>query len=59
MRMLKYLRRKRAVSPMENDALSSATDMTGLIPAGLQSEDEALSYESLYPVVRQKPIEKP
>ena len=34
----------------------SNTDMTGLIPAAVEDEEEADAYEALYPVHRQKPI---
>ena len=34
----------------------SFTDMTGLIPAAVEDEDEADAYEALYPSHRQKPI---
>ncbi|MBQ2957838.1 MAG: hypothetical protein IJE08_15435 [Clostridia bacterium] len=34
----------------------SNTDMTGLIPAAVEDEEEADAYEELYPVHRQKPI---
>ena len=34
----------------------SATDMTGLIPAAVEDDDEADAYESLYPNHRQTPI---
>ena len=34
----------------------STTEMTGLIPAGLADEDQAESYEALYPIHKQKPI---
>lgn len=55
MRTLRYLRRKQTVSPFETDTLASQTDMTGMIPAGLENDEQALSYESMYPMVKQKP----
>ncbi len=34
----------------------SSADQTGLIPAAIEDESQAASYEELYPIHRQKPI---
>jgi len=34
----------------------STTDQTGLIPAAIEDDEQADSYEELYPIHRQKPI---
>lgn len=34
----------------------SCTDQTGLIPTAVEDDEQADSYEELYPIHRQKPI---
>ena len=38
----------------EPETIASATEQTGLIPVLPEDEDEALSYEELYPIHRQR-----
>lgn len=49
MRKLKFIRRigKAAFEDVPN--VSSATDMTGLMPVGVETGAEAEAYENLYP----------
>ena len=39
---------------IEPETVASATEQTGLIPVLPEDEDEAITYEALYPVHRQK-----
>lgn len=34
----------------------STTEATGLIPSAVEDDDQADSYEELYPIHRQKPV---
>ena len=39
--------------------VSSATELTGLVPAAIEDEEQADSYEELYPIHRQKSVDYP
>jgi len=43
---------------MEAEDLASATECTGLVPAGLQTPEEAENYTELYAIHEQKPAWK-
>lgn len=43
---------------LETEDLASATECTGLVPAGVQSPDEAENYAQLYAIHEQKPAWK-
>ena len=43
---------------MEVEDLASATECTGLVPAGVQTPEEANSYAELYAIHEQKPAWK-
>lgn len=64
MKQKKKKEKEAFVFPPEDDfACCSGTDCTGLIPAGLTSEEEAEAYQELYPymtppAVSQKPRSK-
>lgn len=51
-RNLRFLRR--LPTPGDVQTVASATEQTGLIPALPQSETQEESYETIYPVHRQK-----
>lgn len=40
------------------DTIASITECTGLIPAAVTDDEKAEAYEELYPIHRQKPIDK-
>jgi hypothetical protein len=40
---------------IEVENLASATECTGLVPAGLQTEEEGENYAELYAIHKQKP----
>ena len=43
---------------MEVEDLASATECTGLVPAGIQTPEEAENYTELYAIHEQKPAWK-
>ena len=43
---------------LETEDLASATECTGLVPAGVQTPDEAENYAQLYAIHEQKPAWK-
>lgn len=55
MKKSKRIPEKAAQERRTTNSLMSATEMTGLIPAGLEDEMEADSYEDMASLVEQKP----
>ena len=54
--MEKHQKAPKAATPiMEVEDLASATECTGLIPAGVQTPEEAENYAELYAIHEQKP----
>lgn len=49
-----YMAQKRPLPCYDIEKTASVTEMTGLIPFALENDDQAESYEALYPIHRQQ-----